>query len=389
MSETILLPRYDRTLETYHLKPQPCPAAPQGRFKSRVAYAAAHVVCDPLADVDPAGEGQLDWDATLSYRHHLWSHGFAVAEAMDTAQRGFGLGWTIASDLIARSVREARAVDGEIACGAGTDQLSLDETVTLDKVLRAYEEQCSLIEGAGSRVILMASRALARSARTRDDYVRVYGSILSQVSQPVILHWLGETFDPLLAGYWGTEATAEAMEIVLDIIAEHRKNVNGIKISLLDPAIEIEMRRRLPEGVRMYTGDDLHYDELILGDAGSHSDALLGILDAIAPAASAALHALDAGDVPQYKSLMRATVPLSRHIFQTPEHFYKTGITFLAYLNGHQKHFRMLGGLESARSVLHLAELFRLADRAGLLINPETAAMRMRPLLVLAGIEQG
>ena len=253
MPETILLPRYDKTLETYHLKPQPCLAVPKGRFKSRVAYAAAHVVCDPLADVNPTGEGQLDWGATLRYRHYLWSHGFAVAEAMDTAQRGLGLGWPLASELIARSVREARSVNGEIACGAGTDQLSLNDTVPLDKVLRAYEEQCSFIEGAGSRVILMASRALALSARTRDDYVRVYRGILSQVSQPVILHWLGETFDPLLAGYGGTHVTAQAMEIVLDIIEEHRESVNGIKISLLDPAIEIEMRRRLPEGVRMYT----------------------------------------------------------------------------------------------------------------------------------------
>jgi hypothetical protein len=387
MTETILLPRPDKTLEAYQLKSLDCRIAPKGRFKSRVAYAAPHVVSDPLADVDPTAECRLDWDATLSYRHHLWSHGFAVAEALDTAQRGLGLDWTLARELIARSVREARAVDGEIACGTGTDHLSLDDTPTLDEVLNAYEEQCAFIESAGGRLILMASRALAQCAGGREDYVRVYGRILSQVSQPVILHWLGEAFDPLLAGYWGTEDTAQAMETVLGIIEEYRGSVDGIKISLLNPALEIEMRSRLPQGIRMYTGDDFHYDELILGDANGHSDALLGIFDAIAPVASAALHALDAGNVQQYESLMRKTVPLSRHIFQPPTRFYKTGLVFLAYLNGHQNHFRMPGGLESARSVLHLTELFRLADRAGLLFAPE-AVTRMRRLLVLAGIIQ-
>jgi hypothetical protein len=386
MTETILLPRPDKTLEAYQLKSLDRRIAPKGRFKSRVAYAAPHVVSDPLADVDPTAECRLDWDATLSYRHHLWSHGFAVAEALDTAQRGLGLDWTLARELIARSVKEARAVDGAIACGAGTDHLSLDDTLTLDGVLHAYEEQCAFIESAGGRLILMASRALAQCAREREDYVRVYGRILSQVSQPVILHWLGEAFDPLLAGYWGTGDTAQAMETVLGIIEEHRERVDGIKISLLNPALEVEMRSRLPLGVRMYTGDDFHYDELILGDANGHSDALLGIFDAIAPIASAALHALDTDNVQQYESLMRKTVTLSRHIFQPPTRFYKTGLVFLAYLNGHQNHFRMPGGLESARSVLHLTELFRLADRAGLLFTTE-AVTRMRQLLVLAGIK--
>lgn len=387
MTRTISLPRPDKTLETYCLKSHNGGVAPKGRFKSRVAYAAAHVVCDTPSDITTAS-GRLDWDATLSYRHYLWSHGFAVAEAMDTAQRGDELDWTLARELIARSVKEARAAGGEIACGAGTDHLSLYEAVTVDEVLRAYEEQCGFIEGAGGRVILMASRALARSARTLDDYRRVYNRILSQVSEPVILHWLGETFDPLLAGYWGTHNTAQAVETLLGIIEEHQEKVDGIKISLLDPAIEVEMRRRLPPGVRMYTGDDFHYDELILGDTKGHSDAMLGILDAIAPVASAAIHALDDDDVREYKSLIQATVPLSRHIFQSPTRFYKTGIVFLAYLNGHQQYFRMLGGLESARSVLHLAELFRLADGAGLLFYPDAATRRMRHLLTLAGIEQ-
>jgi hypothetical protein len=386
MTEIVLLPRPDKTLETYRLKPHD-PVAPKGGFKSRVAYAAAHVVCDPLADCEPTMEGRLDWDATLSYRHYLWAHGFYVAEAMDTAQRGHELDWTLARELIKRSVREARSCGGEIACGAGTDHLHPHDTVTVDKVLQAYEEQCAFIEGQGSHVILMASHALALSACTPDDYRRVYGRLLSQVSRPVILHWLGEAFDPQLAGYWGTRDTRQAMEAVLSIIEEHRRSVEGIKISLLDPAIEVEMRRRLPAGVHMYTGDDFHYDELILGDEKGYSDALLGILDAIAPVASTALHALDSGSASQYKALMRATVPLSRHIFQSPTRFYKTGIVFLAYLNGHQKHFRMLGGLESARSVLYLSELFRLADRAGLLFNPEAAA-RMRNLLVLAGVQQ-
>lgn len=390
MRRVIRLPRADRSLAAYTLREAPPWHAPAGPIRSRVAYAAAHVVCDPLAEGDPLSDAPIDWDATLAYRRHLWSLGLAVAEAMDTAQRGMGLGWPAARELIERSIKEADAVGGTVACGAGTDQLAPRDGTSLDEIERAYEEQVAWIENRGGRVILMASRALARVAKTPEDYRRVYGKILSQVARPVILHWLGDMFDPQLAGYWGTRDVGQAMDVCLSIIAEHRTKVDGVKISLLDADREIEMRSRLPAGVRMYTGDDFNYDRLILGDqqGGGHSDALLGIFDAIAPAASVALHALDAGDVARYHAVLRPTVPLSRHIFQRPTYAYKTGIVFLAYLNGHQTHFRMIGGAESWRSILHLAELFRLADCAGLLANPELASERISRVLALAGVEQ-
>src|SRR6267378_2274739 len=317
---------------------------------SRVAYAAAHVVCDPQSPTE------IDWEATLAYRRYLWSLGLGVAEAMDTAQRGMGLDWPQARELIRRSLAEARPAGGLIACGAGTDQLVPDPRVTLEDVERAYEEQVGYVERQGGRVILMASRALARAACSADDYARVYGTILRQVRRPVILHWLGDMFDPQLAAYWGRRDLGEAMEVCLRIIGQHQERVDGIKISLLDRQREIEMRARLPAGVRMYTGDDFNYDRLILGESGVHSDALLGIFDAIAPAASAALQALDRGDVAGYRAALDSTVPLSRHIFEPPTYAYKTGIVFLAYLNGHQPQFRLLGGGESQRSAGHLAE---------------------------------
>ncbi len=387
MSTTVSLPRHDRTLETYKTRgAQRAWPKPRGPIGARVAYAAAHVVCDPLADVDPTTRTAIDWDATLRYRHHLWSYGLAVAEAMDTAQRGMGLDWPASQELIRRSLDEARAAGGVIACGAGTDHLAPAPGVTLEEVERAYEDQCSFVEGHGGRVILMASRALARAAHSPDDYLRVYGSILRQIRQPVILHWLGDMFDPQLAGYWGSADTDAAMELCLAVIHEYRAKIDGIKISLLDAEKEIAMRRRLPAGVRMYTGDDFNYDRLILGDEAGISHALLGIFDAIAPAASGALQALDAGDAAHFASILAPTVPLSRHIFQAPTYSYKTGIVFLAYLNGHQTHFRMVGGKESARSVVHLAELYRLADAAGLLTDAGLAADRMRRVLVVAGV---
>jgi len=371
----IVLPRADGTFASYTVRGPRVWPAPTGPIRTRVAYAAAHVVCDPHSDAE------VDWDATLAYRRHLWSLGIGVAEAMDTAQRGMGLDWPLARELIGRSLAEARAVNGLIACGAGTDQLAPDVRVTLDAVERAYEEQVGYVEGQGGRVILMASRALTRAASGPDDYRRVYGTILRQVRRPVILHWLGAMFDPQLAGYWGTPEVSEAMETCLGIICEHRANVDGIKISLLDPEHEVKMRARLPAGVRMYTGDDFNYEQLILGDEHAHSDALLGIFDAIAPAASAALQALDRGDVAGYRAALNSTIPLSRHIFEPPTYAYKTGIVFLAYLNGHQPHFRLLGGGESRRSAGHLAELFRLADAAGLLADPERAVERMGRVL--------
>ena len=384
--KTLTLPRLDGTRESYTFRQSASWTRPVAPLHSRIAYAAAHVVCDPLQDVDVGSDSRIDWDATLAYRRHLWSYGFAVAEAMDTAQRGSGLTWPLAKELISRSLAESRAENGMIACGAGTDHLTPGDDVTIADVERAYAEQAGFVEGEGGRVILMASRALARVARSADDYRRVYGAVLRQVTRPVILHWLGDMFDPALAGYWGSRDLDEATDVCLGILSEHRDKVDGIKISLLDATRESEMRRRLPAGMRMYTGDDFHYPQLILGDGSAHSDALLGIFDGIAPAASAALQALDAGDVARYHAVLAPTVPLSRHIFGAPTHAYKTGIVFLAYLNGHQTHFRMLGGAESARSVMHLAELVRLADAAGLIEDPDVAAARARAVFSVAGI---
>jgi Protein of unknown function (DUF993) len=350
---------------------------------SRIAFAAAHVVADPLTS-DPNGPAALDWEATLAFRRHLWAHGLAVAEAMDTAQRGMGLDWPAASELIRRSAAEAKAVGGRIACGAATDHA---QPSTLAEVRAAYEEQCAFVESHGAQAIVMASRSLPAVARHPDDYREVYGAVLDRLAEPAILHWLGEVFDPALRGYWGAAELDEAAEVLLSIIADHPGKVDGVKVSLLDEAREVALRRRLPTGVRLYTGDDFNYPALIAGDEHGHSDALLGVFDAIAPAAAAALRALDAGDRPAYDAILTPTVPLARRLFEAPTPSYKTGVVFLAYLNAHQQHFRMVGGLESARSIVHLADLFVLADRAGLLRDPPLAAARMRHVLALAGIE--
>ena len=386
MSTPLSLPRADGSLSSITLRVPPVWALPATPFRTRIAFAAAHVVCDPRREFESSGLAPIDWESTLAYRRHLWSHGFAIAEAMDTAQRGGGLSWPLAQELIARALAESKSEGGDIACGAGTDHLLASPSVTLMDVERAYAEQVGYVEEHGGRVILMASRALARVARSADDYRRVYGTVLRQASAPVILHWLGDMFDPALAGYWGTTNLDDATDVCLDIMGEHRAKIDGIKISLLDAQREIDMRARLPAGVRMYTGDDFNYDRLILGDGTHHSDALLGIFDGIAPVASAALQALDAGDLARYHEVLAPTVPLSRHIFQAPTSAYKTGIVFLAYLNGHQSHFRMLGGAESARSAVHLAELVRLADAAGLLRDPDLAAARARAVFAVAGI---
>jgi hypothetical protein len=386
MSRTLTLPCLDGTLAPFTLRDAPGFTPPTEPFRNRVAYAAAHVVVDPRRDVDVFSEAAIDWDATMAYRRHLWKHGFAIAEAMDTAQRGGGLTWASAQELIRHALAEARAEGGAIACGAGTDHLAAGPTVTLADVERAYAEQVGFVEGEGGRVILMASRALAKAAKTADDYRRIYSGVLRQVRQPVILHWLGDMFDPALAGYWGTSDLDEAMDVCLSVIEEHADKVDGIKISLLDAQREIDMRRRLPKSVRMYTGDDFNYAELIRGDEQGYSDALLGIFDGIAAAASAALQAFDAGDLERYHAILQPTVPLSRHIFKRPTHAYKTGIVFLAYLNGHQSHFRMLGGAEGARTAVHLGELIRLADAAGVLQDPELAVARARGVFAVAGI---
>jgi len=382
---TLNLPVAPGKLAPYTMRaPREFPAA-KPPF-NRIAYAAAHVVADPLADADPWLEPAIDWDATLAYRAYLWSLGLGVAEAMDTAQRGMGLDWKTSLELIRRTLDAARDVSGALTgCGASTDQL--DGGASLDDVIRAYEEQCAAIEKLGGRIVLMASRALVKAARSPDDYAKVYGRILAQVKEPVIIHWLGEMFDPALEGYWGHKDHYKAMDVAIDVIAAHPEKVDGVKVSLLDKDKEIAMRRRLPQGVRMFTGDDFNYAELIAGDAQHYSDALLGIFDAIAPAAAAALGALTRGDTKTFHDILAPTVPLSRHIFKAPTRFYKTGVVFMAYLNGLQDHFTLVGGQESARSTLHLAELFRLADAAGLIADPDRAALRMRAVLATRGVE--
>jgi hypothetical protein len=352
------------------------------------------VVADPLAVVDPWLQCAVDWDATIAYRRHLWSLGLGVAEAMDTAQRGMGLDWPTSLELIRRTLDAAQDVPGAlVASGCGTDHLVLDDVKTVDDVIAAYEEQLEAIENLGGKLIIMASRALARVAQSPADYERVYDRILSQVQQPVVLHWLGDMFDPALKGYWGNTDVDQAMNTALGIIEAHAKKVDGIKISLLDKDKEIAMRRRLPPGVRMYTGDDFNYAELIAGDGfgtdtvNGQSDALLGIFDAIAPAASLALAALAEGKAETFHSILAPTVPLSRHIFKAPTRYYKTGVVFMAWLNGHQNHFSMIGGQQSTRSIQHLAELFRLADAAHLLEQPEMAVQRMKNLMSIHGVE--
>ena len=392
MALTLTLPVVAGGLQPYTLQGStPIKPAPGVKF-NRIAYSAAHVVADPLAAIDPWVNCAIDWDTTIAYRRHLWSLGLGVAEAMDTAQRGMGLDWPTSLELIRRSLEAAKDVPGAlVASGCGTDHLVLENVKTVDEVIAGYEEQMAAIEKLGGKLIVMASRALARVAKSPADYERVYDRILSQARQPVVLHWLGDMFDPALAGYWGSSNLEKAMDTALGIINAHPDKVDGIKISLLDKDKEIAMRRRLPAGVRMYTGDDFNYAELIAGDGfgkeamHGQSDALLGIFDAIAPAASAALGELAQGNVEKFHAILGPTVPLSRHIFAAPTRFYKTGVVFMAWLNGHQKHFTMVGGQQSTRSLQHFAELFRLADAANLLEHPELAAQRMKTLLSLHG----
>jgi hypothetical protein len=401
MALTLSLPTASGSLAPYTLRGTVPAKPPAGIQFNRIAYSAAHVVADPLAVADPWLQAAVDWDTTIAYRRHLWSLGLGVAEAMDTAQRGMGLDWPTSLELIRRSLDAAKDVPGAlVASGCGTDHLNLDDVKSVDDVIRGYEEQMAAIEKLGGKLIVMASRALARVAKSPADYERVYDRILSQAKQPVVLHWLGEMFDPALAGYWGTSNVDAAMDTAVGIIAAHPDKVDGIKISLLDKDKEIAMRRRLPTtggvsgtGVRMYTGDDFNYAELIAGDGFGNepmhgqSDALLGIFDAIAPAASSALGELAQGNVEKFHAILGPTVPLSRHIFAAPTRFYKTGVVFMAWLNGHQKHFTMVGGQQSTRSLQHFAELFRLADAANVLEKPELAVQRMKTLLALHGID--
>jgi hypothetical protein len=383
---TVNLPTAQCEVEEYRVGPaSPFPAQATGGFP-RLAYAAAHVVAHPLADLPHWQKAAVDWEATMAFRRHLWGLGFKIAEAMDTSQRGMGLDWPTARELIRRSVAEARTIEGaDLACGVGTDQLAPGGT--LEEVQAAYQEQLEAVEAAGGRAILMASRALAAAARSADDYLEVYGGLIRQAAEPVILHWLGDMFDPALEGYWGSRDLDAATGTVLALIAEHRSRIDGIKISLLDERREVELRRRLPPGVKMFTGDDFNYARLIDGDGEHHSHALLGIFDPIAPAAAAALTALGKDDGETFRAVLEPTVPLSRRIFESPTQYYKAGVVFLAWINGHQGHFVMVGGMQSVRSALHYAEVFRLADQAKLLRDPEAAAARMRHLMALHGID--
>ncbi|OJF92373.1 dihydrodipicolinate synthase family protein [Pararhizobium antarcticum] len=387
MTANLPLPHSDGTVKPYRLTGTPIarPATPP-RF-NRIAYAAAHVVSDPWRDTTPWGQPAIDWDATMAFRHHLWSLGFRIAEAMDTAQRGLGLDWPGAQELIRRSLAQARTVAGaDLACGAGTDHLAPSDARSLDDVIKAYETQIGFVEKSGGRAIMMASRALAHIARSPDDYRRVYGHILRQTENKVVLHWLGDMFDPQLRGYWGSDVFEMALETVLSIIEDNRDKVEGIKISLLDNACEVALRNRLPEGVLCFTGDDFNYADLIEGDGARYSHALLGIFDAVAPSASKALASLAAGDVETFRAVIRPTVPLSRKIFEAPTQYYKAGVVFLAWLNGHQQHFTMPAGMQSARGILHYADIFRLADQANVLDRPDLAVERMKAFLVTQGI---
>jgi len=386
----LTLPDENGALRPYRLTHTSSPFAGAARARwTRSAYAAAHVVVDPLQLCDPwDGPPVIDWEATLRFREHLWRLGFKIAEAMDTAQRGMGLDWPGARELIRRSVAHSKTIPGaDLACGVGTDQLVANERTTISDVVHAYQEQIEAVEAAGGRIILMASRALSAVAKRADDYKRVYGELLRQCKDKVILHWLGEMFDPALKGYWGTNDIAAAMDTVLDIVRANAQKIEGIKISLLDARWEVAMRSRLPAGVIMFTGDDFNYDTMIAGDGTHHSHALLGIFDPIAQVAAAALASLANGDAEGYKRAIVPTIPLSREIFRAPTRHYKAGVIFIAWLNGHQSHFVAAGGLQSARSVRHYAKVFELADRCGTLIDPDLAVSRMRSFLqVHAGI---
>jgi Protein of unknown function (DUF993) len=364
--------------------PEPGWAARYPPPTSRRVYAAAHVAAAPGRDREV-----IDWESTMRFRDHLWAHGFGVAEAMDTAQRGMGLSWDQASELIARSAALAAEREAPLACGVGTDQLPDGENRSIARITAAYAEQLAFVQATGADVILMASRALAASARGARDYLQVYGELLRQADRPVILHWLGEAFDPALRGYWGSTEFRAAAEVVLELIQRAGGKVDGIKLSVLDAGREVALRRRLPVGVRLYTGDDFNYAGLIRGDGEGHSDALLGAFAAITAPAAAALAALDRGDIAGYDAAMGPTVPLSRAIFEAPTSHYKVGVAFLAWLNGLQPHLSMLGGLQRRRPAGYLVRVFELAAAARALTDPELAAERMTMLLAtVAGAER-
>ncbi len=385
----MLLPNYDGRMMDYKIALDPLVVRAPTMAFNRTAFAAAHVVSDPLKERNPwQGRPAIDWDETLAVRHSLWDQGFDLAEAMDTAQRGMGVDWLTAKELIERTMLAAKAHPSKprVACGAGTDQVKMNCLISEDAVVAAYSEQMEVIEAAGGQIIIMASRAMAALKGGPDIYARVYGRLIEQAAQPIILHWLGDMFDPQLKGYWGVSDLGEAGEAVLDIIRVHKSKIDGIKVSLLNQTQEESFRARLPEGVRLYTGDDFNYAPLIEGDGKHYSHALLGIFAAIAPAASQALEALATGDSLTYKALLEPTVALSREIFKAPTQYYKGGIAFLSWLNGMQKHFIMPAGFQTSREITHYAQVFRLAGDARLLTLPDLAERRMGLLLNMHGI---
>lgn len=386
-SKTVTIPLEDGSLTRHELGDPARFERPAAPLESRRAFAAAHVVADPLAENTPTSGANVDWEATLAYRRHLWSWGLPVADAMDTAQRGMGLDWAAVRELIVRSTAEAQAVGGDIACGANTDQLP-PGPAPVDQIVDAYHEQIDLIESNGGQAVVMASRNLAAVAESPDDYHRSYAEILGHASRPVIVHWMGDMFDPALAGYWGSHDLDQAADEFIGVITENAAKIDGVKLSLLDMEREFELRRRLPDGLRMYTGDDFDYAATMRSDGEHHSDAFLGAFDLIAPAASAAIQALDQGEADQFDKILTPTLPLSRHVFSSPTFYYKTGLVFMAFLCGYQDAFRMLNGLESARSIVHLSRQLVLADTVGLFPDPELTAHRMRFILELAGIGQ-
>jgi hypothetical protein len=379
----IQLPQENGSLSSYTMKAAPVRPQAGAKAFNRTVYAASHVVIDPFGTVDPWDQSpRVDWDGTMAFREHLWSLGFKVAEAMDTAQRGMGVDWPVACELIQRSIRHARTIPGaDLACGVGTDQLVARADTSLADVEAAYREQLAVVEAEGGRAILMASRALARCAKGPEDYIALYSRLLRDTSQPVILHWLGEMFDPALRGYWGSTDLTGALDTVATLIQENVKHVEGIKVSLLDAKWELELRKRLPAGVKMYTGDDFNYAELIAGDESGHSHGLLGIFDPIANVAAVALGELASGNVARFRELLDPTVALSREIFRAPTRHYKAGVVFLAWLNGHQSHFSMAAGAQSARGAAHYAKVFELADQSGVLSDPQLACQRMASYL--------
>lgn len=378
------LPDETGALSEYTLQGTPIAPVPLGADPARVVFSAAHVVADPFTDADPSGPAVLDWEATMAFRRHLAGLGLGIAEAMDTAQRGMGLDWGGALELITRT--RAELPDALVFNGCGTDHIQPADTDSLDDVKRAYLDQVEAIQKVGGRLILMASRALAKVATTPEDYVAVYREVLAACDEPVILHWLGEMFDPALAGYWGSERFEDALETALAVIEENAAKVDGIKISLLDKDKEILMRRRLPEGVKMYTGDDFNYPELIAGDEEGFSHALLGIFDPLAVLVGKAVGQLGDGDAAGFRTALDPTVSLARLIFRAPTQYYKTGVVFLAWLNGHQDHFVMLGGAQAMRPLPYFTQVFKLADQNGLLANPDLAVSRMRHLLGTYGV---